>query len=127
MACEYEYVPQDALVVLRGEGTVSMSERLAIVEQILADPVLPVAASVLIDVTDVDRSNETPDIEAITSLVQKLRLRFRGRVAIVNSAVGHMLVSYLVALAIDDPNVKAFVSNTEARPWLLGVKETAKH
>jgi len=126
LAYEYCYEPQDALVVLRGSGSVSMAERSAIVEQILIDASLPAAASVLIDVTDVDRSNETPDIDSLTRLVQKLRSRFRGRVAIVNSAVGHTMVSYLVALAIDDPSVKAFVSNIEARPWLLGVKEPAR-
>lgn len=127
MAYEYDFEPQDAIVVLRGSGAVSMTERLTIVEHILGDPSLPATASVLIDVTDVDRSNETPDIDALTRLVQKLRSRFRGRVAIVNSAVGHAMVSYLVALAIDDPSVKAFVSSTEARPWLHGVEETARH
>lgn len=126
MAYEYGYEPQDALVVLRGSGAVSMAERLAIVEQILADRSLPATASVLIDVTQVDRSNESPDVEAITNLVRKLHSRFRGRIAIVNSAVGHALVSYLVALAIDDSSVRAFVSNTEARPWLLGVEEAAR-
>jgi hypothetical protein len=124
VAYQYGYEPQDALVVLRGSGVVSMPERLAIVEQILADPSLPATASVLIDVTEVDRSGETPDIEAITNLVRRLRSRFHARIAIVNSAVGHAMVSYLVALAIDDSSVRAFVSQTEARPWLLG--ETAR-
>jgi hypothetical protein len=103
-----------------------MPDRLAIVEQILTDPSLPATASVLIDVTEVDRTNESPDIDAITSLVRKLRSRFRGRVAIVNSAVGHAMVSYLVAMAIDDSSVRAFTSNSEARPWLLGVEQTAR-
>lgn len=126
MAYEFGYEPQDALVVIRGSGVASMPERLAVLERILADPSLPATASVLIDVTEVDRSTETPDIEAITNLVRKLRDRFRGRIAIVNSAVGHVMVSYLVALAIDDSSVRAFVSQTEARPWLLGVEEAAR-
>jgi len=124
---EYGYEPQDSLIVIRGSNAVTMAERLAIVEKIVVDPSLPATASVLIDVSQVDRSNETPDIDTLTSLVRKLRSRFKGRVAIVNSAVGHALVSYLVALAIDDSSVRAFVSNSEARPWLLGVGEIARH
>lgn len=126
MSFEYRYEPQDSLVQIRGKDTVTMAERLTIIEKVLVDPSLPETASVLIDVSQVDRSNESPDIDTLTSLVRKLRSRFGGRVAIVNSAVGHALVSYLVALAIDDGCVRAFVSHTDARPWLLGVEETAR-
>ncbi len=127
MGYEYRYEPQDALLIIRGSGAVSMAVRLAIVEQILSDPSLPATASVLIDVTEIDRTNESPDIDTIANLVRKLRSRFRGRVAIVNSAVGHVMVSYLVAMAMDDSGVRAFTRNTEARPWLLGVQETARN
>lgn len=126
MSLEYEYEPQDSLVVIRGADAVTMAERLVVVEKIVADSSLPGNSSVLIDVTQVDRANESPDIDAYTDLVRKLRSRFRGRIAIVNSAVGHAMVSYLVALAIDDSNVRAFVSQHEARPWLLGIRETAR-
>jgi hypothetical protein len=125
VSLEYGFEPQDSLVVIRGADAVTMAARLAIVEKIVADSSLPSNSSVLIDVVEVDRENESPDIEAYTDLVRKLRARFHGRIAIVNSAVGHTLVSYLVALAMDDSNVRAFVSQHDARPWLLGVRENA--
>lgn len=127
MSLEYGYEPQDSLVVIRGAADVTMAERLTIVEKIVTDSSLPTSASILIDVTEVDRANESPDIEAYTDLVRRLRARFRGRIAIVNSAVGHMMVSYLVALAIDDSSVRAFVSQHDARPWLVGITETARN
>lgn len=119
MPLRYAYEPQYSMVLIRGEGEVSLADRVGVIESIMSDEALPEASSILVDVAGVANAPEPHDIHAIAGLARKLRSRFRGRIAILNTTVGHTTISQLVAMAADDPEVRAFVSPDGARSWLI--------
>jgi hypothetical protein len=84
------------------------------------DKTLPDKLSILIDVSAASNGPSTHEIAGIRILIEKLRSRFGGRIAIFNNAVGHVWLSHLIAYTIEGGigEVQAFVSESEAKEWL---------
>jgi hypothetical protein len=53
-------------------------------------------------------------------LLKQLRMRFRSRIAILNSTAGHVTYTHLIAYMAEGggETVRAFVSDLEPREWL---------
>jgi hypothetical protein len=112
--------------VITGTGRVAFEERFVCVNQILADRTIPDESAVLIDVSRVVPPPSTDEIPRIGFLIQRLQLRFRARIAILNAAVGHVTLTHLIAYWADGRigEVQAFVCEREAREWLKQAGES---
>ena len=120
MAFDYCYESEPHLIVLTGSGTVTMAERAECVRWLLEDPALPREAAILIDVCRVENPPLNNEIAVVGMLVKQLQVRFGSLVAILNTTVGHVTLSHLIAFSAgaEEDKVRAFVSAGEARAWL---------
>ena len=120
MAFDYAYFPDDSLIVLTGSGLVTTADRIDCVQRMFKDQGLPGKVTVLIDVCRVANPPGENELLFIGILLKRLQSRFRSRIAIVNSTVGHLTFSHLIAFSTetDKETVNAFDSEKEARQWL---------
>ena len=112
----FTYATQDSWIRLVGDGVVSMVDRADCVQRMLADNSLPVPSHVLIDVCTVVNSPTVDDIPMIRLMIRLLQSKFLGKVAILNTVVGHTFLSHAIAIEVWD-NCRAFHSAKEARDW----------
>jgi hypothetical protein len=123
MAFTYSFEPNDYFLMITGAGYVTTAERIDCMDRILKDRSLPPQCNILIDVCDVTNSPTDVEISIISIMIQQLASKFSGRVAILNTEVGHSTISNLIALSTErgitgPPIVKAFFDVTEAQNWL---------
>ncbi len=123
MPFSYRVEPENRLLYIQGDGHASLEERYHCVNQIMTDRSITPNLHVLINVCQVSNIPSTDDIGPIVSLVERLQSKFRGRVAIVNGAVGHVTVTNLISLSANcgHDKVRPFFSEDEAREWLRSV------
>lgn len=109
------------LVVIRGTGEGSLEDVSDSARRLLEDPSIGTDYRLMI-VTDDTEVDPTPE-EAlrIVSILGAVRSRFSSRIAIVTSRPGRITTAHLVAFAADrgSGNVQSFISEDEARAWLL--------
>jgi hypothetical protein len=116
----YAFERETDLVVLRWSGAITMEDRSACVDQLGADPLLGVAAGLLLDVSEATEAPSVGEVPRIVQLIEALRSKIRGlrRVAIVNAADGRRILSTLVARFSETEDVRAFATQAAARAWL---------
>jgi hypothetical protein len=116
----YAFERETELVVLRWTGSITMEERLACVAQLSADPLLEVAAGLLLDVSEATEAPSIGEVPRIVHLIEALRSKMRGprRVAIVNASAGRRILTTLVAGFNATEDVGAFATEAAARAWL---------
>jgi hypothetical protein len=121
MALEYSYDPKARLVHIVGRGIVSLNDRIQMVDRLLDDPNVASGAAILIDVNAVENAPTPEEIWAIGMLIERLRSRIQGRLTIVNTRVGHVTLSHLVAYSVREAQsqVQVFTREEAARDWLL--------
>ncbi len=121
MPFDYAIDRENRLLAITGSGHASMEDRYDLVQRVMNDASLDGSYQVLINVCDVSNSPSAGDIGSIASLIERLQSRFRGRVAILNTGVGHVTVTHLIALVAEygNDNVRAFMFEKEAREWLF--------
>lgn len=126
MPLEYIFEPNAQLLRIVGHGVVTVEDRIQFVDRMFQDAALPEKADVLIEIGEVSNAPQGADMFAIGALINRLRARFRGRVAIVNATVGHVTISNLIALSSesDFQAVRVFASTNEAREWF---NDPARH
>jgi hypothetical protein len=96
-----------------------MKERDDCVNRIIHDQSIDSKHHILIDVCEVTNSPSPDDLPLIVSLIEILQSKFKGRVAILNTRVGHVTFTHLITLsACCGDNVQAFQTENEAREWL---------
>lgn len=120
MPFTYDVEPENGLLCIRGQGYSSMEDRHACVNRIMHDQTVDSRLNVLINVDHVSNSPSPADIGSIAALIEKLHSKCKGRVAIVNSAVGHVTISNIISFSVanEGDRVKAFYAEAEARKWL---------
>ncbi|MBI1176909.1 hypothetical protein GC207_05665 [bacterium] len=120
MAFKYFYEEQTSLLNIVGYGEVTMDERVRCVQRVLADPDLANCSAIIIDVNEVTNPPNVDEVPFVARLIDKLRTRFGGRVAIVNAVGGHVTASHMVALSAvgEYDHVRVFQSEIAAREWL---------
>ena len=128
MPFDYAIDRENRLLTITGSGHASMDDRYDLVQRVMNDQSIDGSYQVLIDVCGVSNSPSAGDIGSVASLIERLQSKFRGRVAILNTGVGHVTVTNLIALVADygDDNVRAFLSGNEAREWLLASVSLAR-
>lgn len=111
---------RSALVVATASGAVLPSDWRDGVAVLVADPTMPQAAPVLVDLRHADRAVAAADMGWMTVLLQRLHARFAGRVALLTAVVGHVSSANLLAGHADGVRyrVKAFTDEPSARLWL---------
>ena len=121
MAVAYSYDEQTHILRIVGEGIVNLSDRVDLVFRILADPLLPAWAALLVNVSEVKNAPTPEEVRVIGILIDRLCSRFNGRTAIVNVTVGHVAISHMAALSAYNAsdNVRVFSSEVAATEWLL--------
>ncbi len=122
MSLNYYFDPQSHVVYVIGQGEVSIDERIRFFQQMLPDPALPKDASVLVDINKITNTPTEPDVRIIAMLVGWVLVRFSGRIAIVNAAVGHMMIAHMIAMSGDDGHdrVRVFSCQDYAIAWIQG-------
>jgi hypothetical protein len=120
MPFDYAYEPENRLLTITGKGDVSLEDRYDCVRRMMSDKSADKESNILINVCEVTNKPSSDDIPAIVSLIMRLRTRYGGRIAILNTVAGHVTLTNLIALSadIDDGKVRAFLSDTEALKWL---------
>jgi hypothetical protein len=109
-----------SIITITGSGTVTMAERYDCVQRLMQDRALDKEHHVLIDVSQVDNSPTVDELTAIVALVERMQAKFGGRVAILNTRIGHVSITDIIALSVyrGRDRVQAFLSESEARAWL---------
>jgi uncharacterized protein (DUF2384 family) len=120
MAFDYTYDADNHVIVLTGTSSVTIDDRTKCVSRMVEDRALPDIAAVLIDVCHAENSPSNDEILMMSRLVERMQARFHSRIAILNTSVGHLTLSHLVALSAVacDRAVQVFTSEKEARAWL---------
>lgn len=120
MGINYFYDSVNGLLQVVGSGDVSLEDRIVSVKRMLEDLSLPKQAHILINVDGITNAPGTNDFSKIAVLIDRLRTRFGGRVAIVNALTGHVTTSHLIAMSVlsEEDNVQVFSSEAMARAWL---------
>lgn len=120
MPFSYTVEPENRLLCMLGSGQVSMEDRYVCVDQILSDQSIDENLNILIDVCLVANCPSPGDISSIIALVERLKSRFMGRVAIVNATAGHVTITNFISFGAErgGNSVRSFYSDSEARKWL---------
>ncbi len=120
MPFDYTIDPANQLITITGTGPATLQERIDCVKRMMNDQSIAGEFHILIDVCRVSNSPSSGDIRSIVSLIELLLVKFKGRVAILNTHAGHVTVTHLIALsAVSGPDdVRAFMAEEEAREWL---------
>ena len=109
------------LVVARGTGEGSLEDVSDSARRLLEDPSIGTDYRLMIVADDTELDLTTEEALSIVSILGAVRSRFRSRIAIVTSRPDRITTAYLVAFAADrgSGNVQSFISEGEARAWLL--------
>lgn len=113
------------LVTVRGPGPLEpgtgASETEESIGRLLRDPRIGPGYRLLIVIGDDAPALAPEEVLRIDELVQLLRLRVSGPIAIAVSGVGRATAANLIALRSDDPStpVRVFLGERAAREWLL--------
>jgi len=120
MSFDYTVDTENQLITITGLGHASMEERYACVQRMLNNRSIGSEHNILINVCQVINAPLPGDIDSIVSLIERLQSKFKGRVAILNTAAGHVTFTNLITLSAHcGPDiVRAFLSENEAREWL---------
>ena len=92
-----------------------MPERADCIRRMLADVLLPVPSNVLIDVSTVLIAPTMDDVPNIQFMLRLVQAKFKGKIAILSTVVGHSIVSYMIAIGISD--CRAVFTKQETRDW----------
>jgi len=97
-----------------------MEERCDCVDRLMHDQLIEGTYNILIDVSQVSNSPTSEEMHSIVSLIEKMNSKFGGRLALVNTHVGHVTITDLIALSAcgGSDDVRAFMIENEARAWL---------
>jgi len=125
MALVHQVDPATRLVTVRAASDVPDGSPVETaresVERLLADPALTPDYRLLIVVHQGATAPSPDELIQMGDYLTLLRRRFPGRIALVTSATGHATpASLLAVLASAGPTeVRAFVSEDQARAWVL--------
>ena len=120
MPCDYAVDHPARMLTITGDGAVSMEERRKCVHRIMGDLSLKGKYHLLINMDRATVSPTADEIPLVSLLIDQLKMKLNGRVAIYNTRVGHVTTSHLVAHTANgiSDRVKAFFDENEARNWL---------
>lgn len=112
------YQAGSRLLSIVGEGTVTMEEREESFRQMIENPNYSDQADILANVSGI--TNPPTNFKDVSNLIQLLMSRFSGRIAIVNTHVGHVTLSHFIVLSADQTEelIRVFSSEVAARVWL---------
>jgi hypothetical protein len=120
MPFSYKVDPENQLITIMGSGYASMEERYECIHRIMKDQSIDGKYSILINVCQVSNGPTPDNMLSIVSLVERLQSKFGGRVAIVNTQIGHVTITNLIALSAHcgADSVRAFLCENDALEWL---------
>jgi len=122
MPFEHRIDPHGRMVVVRGTGEGSREEAFDSARRLLHEPSVGLDYSLMFVVDETSLDPGAEEMAMIVLLLRTMRTRFKGRFAIVTSRPGRVSIAMLVAFDVDDGvgNVRAFMTEAEARIWFLG-------
>ncbi len=118
MHSEYGVDPKYGVLRFTGHPDSSFEDRVKSIADMIADADLPKDAQVLMELSAVKSAPSIQELEAVRLLVYRIQNRFHGKVAIVNSRVGHHTLSIIAALWTSNEGCKAFTAERDALFWL---------
>jgi hypothetical protein len=120
MPFDYTVDTKNHIITIMGEGHESMKERNDCINRMMHDQSIDGRHHVFIKVCEVLNNPSIEEMHSIVTLIEKLHSKFGGRVAILNTAIGHVTITELIALSAccGANNVRAFLSEKEVREWL---------
>ena len=107
------------LVRIIGSGAATMPERHDCIRDVLRDVRSGDPYNAIINVANVTTAPTEQDRMMIGMLVSKLMTHLKGKLAIVNSRPGHILISAFIAFDAEGRNlpVRTFLTEMEAMSW----------
>ena len=120
MPFDYTVDTENHIVTIMGEGHASMKERYDCINRMMHDQSIDCRHHVFIKVCEVLNNPSIEEMHSIVALIERLHSKFGGRVAILNTTIGYVTITELIALSAccGTNNVRAFLSENEAREWL---------
>ena len=120
MAITYAFEPGNNLGVITCSGEVTMEDRHVFISKIIDEDLHPNGANILINVSDVKNAPSPSEVPFVSWQIERLKGKGVRRVAILNTAAGHLTISHFIALqvGIDSVKTKVFMFESQAREWL---------
>lgn len=122
MALDIIYDGTSGMLRIVGSGVVTMEDYTECFRRVFTAPEYAATRHILFNVSGITSPLMDGDVSGILTIIKSIRLRIPGRMAIVNTRVGHVTISHIIALSSDPTqrSVRAFLVEEDAQAWLLG-------